>query len=192
MAAGTIVPIRLRVPRTRLRAAVPLRFLGAVLISLALVIAFGVPLLLSGITGFKLWLGEGTSMEPTFYAGDFMITRELPASELKPGDVVLFKSERAYVMHRIVSIAEGTGGGEAVLTTRGDNNPVNDAPVAAGDVDGKLVYHVSWLPRSPVDLSGTGIFVAEWLISVGLVTLGIVLRRYASPPRRVLRRVYGT
>ena len=192
MAAHTTFPIGLTVAPARARASLPFRVLGTLLITTAIAIAIGVPLLLSGITGFNLWFGTGVSMEPTFHAGDFMITRSTQASELAPGDVILFETGRKHVMHRIVSTEAGPDG-EAVLITRGDNNPVNDAPVVEGAVVGKLVYDLSWLPRSPVDLSGTGLFVAEWLISVVLVTLGIILRRNPSRPRRpVLRRSYGT
>jgi signal peptidase I len=182
MAARIARPYSITVPPTRRHSSRPLRILGTLFIALAFAIAVGVPLLLSGVTGFNLWLGEGESMEPTFYAGDFVITHDTPADELAPGDVVLFEHGGRHVMHRIVSIAPGPGG-EAVLTTRGDNNAVDDAPVPASAVLGRLVYDLSWLPRSPVDLSGSGLFVAEWLVSIGLVTAGVLLRRPPSRPR---------
>jgi signal peptidase I len=172
----TVIPARRHAPRS-------FRLLGTLLVALAFAIAIGVPLLLSGITGFNLWLGEGKSMEPTFYAGDFVITRDVPASDLRPGDVVLFEDKGHHVMHRIVSITPGAAG-DAILVTRGDNNVLDDEPVAAGVVEGKLVYDLSWLPRVPLDLSGTGLFVAEWLLSVLLLTAGILLRRDPARPHR--------
>jgi signal peptidase I len=181
MAARTASPYSITVTPVRRHAPLPLRLLGTLFISLAFVIAIGVPLLLSGVTGFNLWLGEGVSMEPTFHAGDFLITRDTPAGELAAGDVVLFEHDGRHVMHRVVSIAPGPNG-EAVLTTRGDNNPVDDGPVPESALIGKLVYDLSWLPRSPIDLSGSGLFVAEWLFSVALVIAGGLLRR---PPARV-------
>ena len=190
MAARTALPLGLTVAPARRHASFPLRFLGTLLITTAFLIALGVPLLLSGITGFNLWMGEGKSMEPTFHAGDFIITRDVPASELKPGDVILFDNGERHVMHRIVSVALPENG-DAVLITRGDNNPVDDPPVAASAVVGKLIYDFAWLPRLPVDLSGTGLFVAEWLASVALLTMGIILRRDPTRPRRApLRRSY--
>jgi signal peptidase I len=176
MAARTALPYGITVIPARRHPSPILRGLGALLISLAFVIAIGVPLLLSGITGFRLWLGDGVSMEPTFYEGDFVITRDTQAAELAPGDVILFEQERRHVMHRIVSITPGAGG-EATLVTRGDNNAVDDAPVPESAIVGKLVYDLSWLPRLPVDLSGAGLFVAEWLASVALLTAGVLLRR---------------
>lgn len=175
----TVIPARRHAPRSS-------RLLGTLLVALAFVIAIGVPLLLSGITGFRLWLGDGTSMEPTFYKGDFVITRDTPAAELAPGDVILFEHERHHVMHRIVSITPGAGG-EATLVTRGDNNAVNDAPVPESAIVGKLVYDLSWLPRAPVDLSGAGLFVAEWLASLALLTAGAILRRNPLRVRRSRR-----
>lgn len=191
MAAGSTYPLGLTVAPVRAHAPLWLRIISSFLIITAFTIALGVPLLLSGVTGFNLWQGEGVSMEPTFHAGDFVITRDVSADELKPGDVVLYQNGEKHVMHRIVSITPTTRGQEATLITRGDNNPVDDAPVPESALIGKLVYDLAWLPKLPVDLSGTGLFVAEWLTSALLITVGIVLRRNPSRPSPArLRRSY--
>ena len=190
MAAGTAFPLGLTVTPVRAHAPLLLRIISSILIITAFTIAIGVPLLLSGVTGFNLWQGEGVSMEPTFYEGDFVITRDVPASDLEAGDVVLFQEGEKHVMHRIVSI-EASAGGESTLITRGDNNPTDDPPVPQDALIGKLVYDLSYLPKFPVDLSGTGLFVAEWITSVALITLGLVLRRNPSRPSpQMLRRSY--
>ena len=80
MAAGTAFPLGLTVTPVRAHAPLLLRIISSILIITAFTIAIGVPLLLSGVTGFNLWQGEGVSMEPTFYEGDFVITRDVPAS----------------------------------------------------------------------------------------------------------------
>ena len=191
MAAGTTYPLGLTVAPVREHAPLLLRILSSFLIMTAFAIAIGVPLLLSGVTGFNLWQGEGVSMEPTFFEGDFVITHDVPATGLQPGDVVLFQSGAKHVMHRVVSI-QASADGEAMLITRGDNNPADDPPVPESALIGKLVYDLSWLPRTPVDLSGTGVFVAEWVTSVMLVTVGLLLRRNPSRPSpATLRRSYA-
>ena len=176
MAAGSTYPLGLTVAPTREHAPLVLRIVSTLLIMVALAIAIGVPLLVSGVTGFNLWQGTGKSMEPTLSAGTFVITRDIPAAELTPGDIIMFEGEDRHVMHRIMSM-DFAADGNATFITRGDNNNADDPPVAESAVVGKLVYEVSWLPRLPVDLSGTGLFVAEWLVSVSLITIGLVLRR---------------
>jgi signal peptidase I len=189
MAAGTY-SLGLTVAPIREHAPLPLRVISSLLIIAAFTIAIGVPLLLSGVTGFNLWQGEGISMQPTFYEGDFVVTRDVPAGDLEPGDIVLFQEGEKHVMHRIVSI-QPDAAGEVTLITRGDNNPANDPPVPESALIGKLVYDLSWLPMLPVDLSGTGLFVAEWITSVMLISVGLVLRRSPTrPSRATLRRSY--
>ncbi len=191
MAAGTVFPLGLTVSPVRERASLPLRILSSLLITLAFSIAIGVPLLLSGVTGFNLWLGAGESMLPTLHAGDFVITEGVPAAELQTGDIILYQGSDKHVMHRIVSI-ETAPDGELTFIARGDNNNADDPPVPESAYIGKLVYDPSWLPRIPIDLSGTGLFVAEWLTSVMLITTGLVLRRNPSRPSRArLQRSYS-
>ena len=189
MAAGTY-SLGLTVAPIREHAPLLLRILSSILIIAAFTIAIGIPLLLSGVTGFNLWQGQGVSMQPTFFAGDFVITRDVPTEDLQPGDIVLFQEGEKHVMHRVVSI-QAPADGEASLITRGDNNPADDPAVPESAIIGKLVYDLSWLPRLPVDLSGTGLFVAEWITSVMLITIGLILRRNpARPSPATLRRSY--
>jgi len=189
MAAGTY-SLGLTVAPIREHAPLLLRILSSILIIAAFTIAIGIPLLLSGVTGFNLWQGQGVSMQPTFFAGDFVITRDVPTEDLQPGDIVLFQDGEKHVMHRVVSI-QAPADGEASLITRGDNNPADDPAVPESAIIGKLVYDLSWLPRLPVDLSGTGLFVAEWITSVMLITIGLILRRNpARPSPATLRRSY--
>lgn len=189
--AGTTYSLGLTVAPAREHAPLPLRVLSSLLITVAFIIAIGVPLLLSGVTGLNLWYGSGQSMEPTLQAGDMIITRQVAVNDLRPGDIIMFDGGDNHVMHRIVAI-EGGAAGEATLITRGDNNDANDPPVPEGAVVGKLIYEVPFTAHIPVDLSGTGLFVAEWLLSVALVTLGLLLRRNSSRPRRVaFRRSYA-
>jgi signal peptidase I len=157
--------------------------IGGAMLALAFVIAIGVPLLLSGVTGFNLWEGEGISMQPTIYAGDFVVTHDVSPDELKAGDIILYDNGEKNVMHRIVGFTTAQDGDE-FLIVRGDNNPVNDPPVPESALIGKLVYELSWLPKSPVDLSGTGLFVAEWIVSMALAATGMILLRQKRPGLR--------
>ena len=66
-----------------------LRIISSFLIITAFTIALGVPLLLSGVTGFNLWQGEGVSMEPTYTAGDRLVVRRTTLAGVRRGAVVV-------------------------------------------------------------------------------------------------------
>lgn len=68
------------------------------------------------------------SMGPTIPAGSAALVREIPASEVRLGDVVTVdRPGRLPVTHRVVGIAEAAGGDDRrSLTLRGDANPVDD------------------------------------------------------------------
>ena len=67
------------------------------------------------------------SMSPSYDAGALGIAREVPASELRVGDVVSVRDARGdRVTHRIVAIAARPDG-TATLTLKGDANDVADA-----------------------------------------------------------------
>jgi signal peptidase len=89
------------------------------------------------------------SMEPVFYRGDvvviektdFLGINEIKASDLKVGDIVIYKATwfKEPVIHRIV----GTGtlqNGTPYFIIKGDNNPVPDpSPVYQDQVMAKVV-----------------------------------------------------
>ncbi len=80
----------------------------------------------------------GDSMEPTLSKGDIVILEHVPASQLKVGDIIVFRSPiynnltscdvkkmliPCYVIHRIVKIEETNGSTPSILLeTKGDNN----------------------------------------------------------------------
>jgi signal peptidase I len=67
------------------------------------------------------------SMEPTYGPGWAIITRPVPTSSLKVGDIIVFTppGESVEFAHRIVSITGPAD--QPVVMTKGDNNPTNDA-----------------------------------------------------------------
>jgi len=75
------------------------------------------------------------SMSPTIPAGSLAVVREIPASEAKVGDVVTVdRPDQLPVTHRVVATEPGVGG-RAILTLRGDANPVDDpAPYTVSTV----------------------------------------------------------
>jgi len=86
-------------------------------------------------------VATGSSMSPTLRHGDLAIVREVSGESVEEGDVIRYRSESAWVLHRVVEVH-----GEApsrVFTTQGDNNNVPDPePVAAEDIEGELLFSI--------------------------------------------------
>jgi signal peptidase len=113
-----------------------------------LVAALGVGILWlnSGFLGVRPSLISGNSMNPALYPGDVVITRPVSPEAIRVGDVIRFRRDGFDVVHRVVAV-EGSGAA-LVFTTRGDNNNVDDPPVLAEQVQGRVVVTVpkiGWL-----------------------------------------------
>lgn len=94
---------------------------------------------------FPMPLGIGASvvlsgsMEPSLSVGDLLIV--VPTDELGVGDVVVYTSSGAAIVHRIIEI--DTESGTAV--TRGDANNASDDPIPLTAIKGKVVYAIPLL-----------------------------------------------
>ena len=76
------------------------------------------------------------SMEPTFSKGDLIVVKE-QSENFAVDDIVVFQDSASLVVHRIVAID-----GDAI-TTRGDANNANDAPVDISAIKGRVLF---WIP----------------------------------------------
>ena len=92
---------------------------------------------------FSLGLGvrfraPGTSMHPTIRHGDVITVEPVAPSNLKRGDIILYRLQKSFVAHRLVNIEERNGCGLTFIL-RGDASTSCDAPVGAQQVLGKVV-----------------------------------------------------
>jgi len=74
------------------------------------------------------------SMEPELSVNDVVIVKK--AKEYRTGDVVVYQSSGALVIHRIIDIEGET------ITTKGDANNASDRPFDASLIKGKLIFSV--------------------------------------------------
>ncbi len=110
------------------------------------------------------------SMSPTIPAGSLAVVREVPVSEVRVGDVVTVdRPGQLPVTHRVTS-SRMIDGGTAVLTLKGDANPVEDpAPYTVSKVRTVLysvpgIAHVVAGASNPWVLGGTTLGVAALVI----------------------------
>ncbi len=103
------------------------------------------------------------SMEPTFYKGDLIVSKGVPATSLNVGDVIVYENRfrGIDVVHRVIAIENG--GPHLYFYTKGDNNPESDQksglapPVMDEWVRGKVVLVIpklGWLKVILTEMTG--------------------------------------
>jgi signal peptidase len=125
---------------------------------LVLMLAVGVIWLNSGALGVRPSLISGNSMNPVLYPGDVVITRGIAPEKIQVGDVIRFRRDGIDVVHRVMEVQNN--GAALIFITRGDNNNVDDAPVMAEQLEGKVVLTI---PK----VGWVGIIFRQALASVG-------------------------
>lgn len=149
-----------------------------------LLLCVGLGILAVGVTirGANLHLNTvlSNSMQPTFSAGDMVVTQTVPIDSLHVGDVITFvePGSTRVLIHRISSLIAGA------ITTRGDANSVDDpwqfnltGPTANRLV--AVVPYAGWL---------TQLQRPALLIAAALVGLLILLESGKEVGKRLGRR----
>jgi signal peptidase I len=103
-------------------------------------LATGVIWLNSGALGVRPSLISGNSMNPVLYPGDVVITKTITPESVQVGDVIQFQHDGVDVVHRVLAVQNTDS--TLVFITRGDNNNVDDAPVMAEQLEGKVVLTI--------------------------------------------------
>jgi signal peptidase len=81
---------------------------------------------------------EGKSMEPTLQTGDLVFVIKTSPTDLKVGDVVVYrKPSGEFVIHRIIRIVKV--GSMLDVETKGDNNFIADGEIPVNWIVGKVV-----------------------------------------------------
>ena len=160
----------------------PLSIVGTVISYLALCLAAMAALALVVIpmaTVSQTYSVLTSSMAPKYAPGTFLVVKPVPFDELRIGDIITYQMESGspvVITHRITATSAEQSG-EIVLTTKGDNNDVEDElPVREIQVKGKLFYAV---PLVGFVANGLGNSdrgaIAQWgavaLMGYGVVTL---------------------
>ena len=84
------------------------------------------------------WRPRGLSMAPAINDGDRVLVAPAAPESLRPGEIVKFRVEGAFVMHRLVRRGRRKDGARTFVF-RGDNAPAEDPPVTAEAIIGRAV-----------------------------------------------------
>ncbi len=102
-------------------------------------------LFVSGVFKYQAVAVASNSMYPEFSRGDSVIVRKLDQNELRnleKYNIIMYKVETHYVMHRITNI-EHDEGGKLIFTTKGDNNAIEDHDKVTEDqIIGKIEFSI--------------------------------------------------
>lgn len=126
----------------------PIRLIGRGLAYVLLMVAALAALVMIVVpvaTGAQTYTVLTSSMAPKYAPGTFIVVKPTPFTGLKVGDIITYQIESGksgVITHRITAVGS-TQSGERVLTTKGDNNSVEDPnAVLEAQVRGKLLYAV--------------------------------------------------
>jgi signal peptidase len=127
---------------------------------------------LVAVVGFHIGLTPvlSASMTPDFGAGSLVVTKPVPVSSLRAGQVIVFTppGEPDRYVHRVVSIH---GGDRPVIRTKGDANPLVDpwharlstatVPVVVGSVPmlGRVLVDVRHDHGRPILIALAGLLI---------------------------------
>lgn len=148
--------------------------------------------LIAIVAGVRPVVFETGSMAPTIPTGSLGIAKSVPATELRPGDVVgVVRDDGVRVTHRVVSV-DGVAGDSVTLTMRGDDNPAPDhAPyvVTTGD---RIVGSVPVAGYIAVWLSNPYTVALQALAAVFLLAIAFAPKRGWRTSTAAQRLIAGT
>lgn len=112
----------------------------AMLCFVVLMILFGL-----GVFSVEPLVIASNSMYPKIRKGDIVIIKDTDVNDVKKGDIIRYKMDDYYVVHRVVSVYE-TEEGKLEFITKGDNNDDVDLyPVKESQVAGVIKLDIPYM-----------------------------------------------
>lgn len=115
------------------------------------------------IAGFRILTVATGSMEPVLKTDSLILVKETPKEQLMVNDIITFKTKSGVlVTHRIVKVNENGD-----FTTKGDANNAEDIEkVEIAQIQGKVIFHISYLGRILLLLRQKLVFIVIILMGV--------------------------
>lgn len=119
--------------------------------------------------GYSAFIIISGSMEPTINVDDLIIIKA--SDNYKEHEVVTYKSNNnSIITHRITKIEN------ELIYTKGDNNNIEDEPIKASQIHGKLVYKINGFGKL-VTLFSSPIGLAIFITILYLIIRGTITNR---------------
>jgi signal peptidase I len=151
-------------------------FSWAIIIIIVVAAIYGIPLALRaslGVDAPMLTVISG-SMWPQLSRGDVVLVKKTTLAEIKVGTVIVFRHAGGLAVHRVVNI-DGN-----LITTRGDANPLEDAPIFYSDVVGRVPVLAGRLAKLALAMNPTANEIGE--PPTPPANVGEALRQYVTTP----------
>lgn len=113
-----------------------------------LMICFGV-----GLFPIEPLVIASNSMAPKIYKGDIVIIQDKDVSEVKKGDIIRYKMDGYYVVHRVVMINEDEEGNRQFITKGDNNDDIDLYPVKEYQYAGTIKFDIPYLGYPTLILS---------------------------------------
>lgn len=109
---------------------------------------------LAFVGNYTIIMFKTGSMDPTIPQGSIAVVHEIPATEVKVGDIITVDRGVGHkpITHRVIAV-EQLGGGEALIEMQGDANPNPDPEPYRESQVRKVVWHAPGLAKQIVWLS---------------------------------------
>lgn len=108
----------------------------------------------------KMFCMQGNSMYPNLRDGDIGLLQECNPEDLQTGDIVVFRTNKNFVCHRLINIFQKDG--KTVFIARGDKNMFSDPPFLAEDLSGKITCFKRNEKLKSIDKKGISIFLLHF------------------------------
>lgn len=150
-------------------------------VGVSLVVAAALVLVLLGIRPYVIRSG---SMVPTYGVGDVVLVEQVPASQLRPGDVASLSHYEEFgegLTHRIVEVTPDDG--VLVFETRGDANGTSETWAARPDQPvGRVIASVPHI-GSPTTMARTSeVPLAILVLVVAVIAAAVLFGRRRGEP----------
>ena len=167
-------------------------FFSVALVMLVLTLAVTIIARVKGETpslfGHAVYRISSGSMIPELQVGDVILSRECDPMSLKEGDIITYDGVSGEfagkrVTHRVVKAPyQDIMDGQYYLVTKGDDNPVEDTPIAVSQVKGIMVGKLGLLTAL------YDFFVTPWGL---LVLIGLILLAFFNEIVNFVKALFG-
>lgn len=111
----------------------------AMLCFVVLMILFGL-----GVFSVEPLVIASNSMYPKIKKGDIVIIKDTDVNDIKQGDIIRYRMDSYYVVHRVVSISKDEEGNLEFITKGDNNNDVDLYPVKQQQVSGVIKLDIPY------------------------------------------------